>query len=377
MAIALKTTEAAAQSRVHRAVEKLRRFFIKRGVILPAAVLTAAISANSVHAAPVALAKSVTAVAIVKGAAASGSTLILVKGAMNLMAWTKAKMAIVAASGLIVATGVAVESEWIKNIVYSGDSNQTKLWHSRGSKGIQTLFRVLESPTNDHDTRMRAASVLGQLGNEYNDKSAIPELINLLKNEKDDSVRALELSYFEIPIQNMDEKDKDALFPELIPALQSVDISVRNNALVALQYYPNQAQIVVPLLVKSLQDSNPRVRLTAVKALNKIDPQTAATSKCVAVLVGCMTAPPGRTPGVANAAVMMLGELHREPDLAVPALIQGLQSENAFVRQNSAYALSCFGAEAKPAVTALLKALEDSDANVRHQAGAALKRING
>jgi hypothetical protein len=48
----IKVSEAAAQRRVLRAVEKLRRFFTKRGVVLPAAVLTAAISANSVQAAP-------------------------------------------------------------------------------------------------------------------------------------------------------------------------------------------------------------------------------------------------------------------------------------------------------------------------------------
>jgi hypothetical protein len=53
------------------------------------AIIAGAISANSVQAAPVALAKSVTAVAIAKGAAASGSTLTLIKGALKIMAWTK------------------------------------------------------------------------------------------------------------------------------------------------------------------------------------------------------------------------------------------------------------------------------------------------
>jgi len=102
---ALNITEAAAQSRVHRAVEKLRRFFTKRGVVIPAAVLTAVISANSVQAAPVALAKSVTAVALAKGAAASASTLILVKGALKLMAWAKAQTAIVIGAAVLLAAG--------------------------------------------------------------------------------------------------------------------------------------------------------------------------------------------------------------------------------------------------------------------------------
>ncbi len=103
VAAALKVNETAAQKRVHRAVEKLRRFFTKRGIILPAVVLTAAISANSVQAAPVALAKTVTAVAIAKGAAASGSTMALVKGTLKAMVWAKAKMGILIGAGLLLA----------------------------------------------------------------------------------------------------------------------------------------------------------------------------------------------------------------------------------------------------------------------------------
>jgi RNA polymerase sigma factor (sigma-70 family) len=105
VAVALKVNETAAQRRVHRAVEKLRLFFTKRGVALSGVAITGAISANSVQAAPVALAKSVTAVAIGKGAAASGSTLTLIKGALKIMAWTKAKTAIVAAVAVILAAG--------------------------------------------------------------------------------------------------------------------------------------------------------------------------------------------------------------------------------------------------------------------------------
>src|ERR1019366_593092 len=47
----------------------------------------------------------VTAVAIAKGAAASGSTLTLIKGALKLMAWTKAKTAIVTGAIVLLAAG--------------------------------------------------------------------------------------------------------------------------------------------------------------------------------------------------------------------------------------------------------------------------------
>ncbi len=104
----LEINADAAQMRVTRAVEKLRLFFIKRGVTVPAAIMTSAISANSVQAAPVALAKTVTAVAIAKGAAASGSTLTLIKGALKIMAWSKVKTAIVASVAVILATGTTL-----------------------------------------------------------------------------------------------------------------------------------------------------------------------------------------------------------------------------------------------------------------------------
>ena len=60
--LALGASEDAAEKRVNRALEKLRKFFTKRGVSSTTATIAGAISANSVQAAPVALAKSVTAV---------------------------------------------------------------------------------------------------------------------------------------------------------------------------------------------------------------------------------------------------------------------------------------------------------------------------
>jgi RNA polymerase sigma factor (sigma-70 family) len=105
VAAAMKTTEAAAQSRVHRAVEKLRKFFTKRGVNSTASVIAETISTHSVQAAPVGLAKTISAVAVAKGATASISTLTLIKGALKIMAWTKVKMAVVAGIGILIAAG--------------------------------------------------------------------------------------------------------------------------------------------------------------------------------------------------------------------------------------------------------------------------------
>ncbi len=102
---ALSASEDAAKMRLNRAVEKLRLFFTKRGVVLPAAVLTAAISANSVQAAPAVLAKTATAVAVAKGVTAVGSTAALIKGALNIMAWAKAKTAMVVGAAVLLVVG--------------------------------------------------------------------------------------------------------------------------------------------------------------------------------------------------------------------------------------------------------------------------------
>jgi uncharacterized protein (TIGR03435 family) len=104
---ALGVSEDAAKKRVSRALDKLRQFFHQRGVDSTTAAIGETISANSIQAAPVALAKTVTAVALAKGAAASTSTLTLIKGALKIMAWTKAKTVFVVGAGILLAAGTS------------------------------------------------------------------------------------------------------------------------------------------------------------------------------------------------------------------------------------------------------------------------------
>ena len=107
VAAAMNITGAAAQSRVHRALEKLRMYLSKRGVNSTAETIARTISANSIQAAPAMLVKSVIAVALAKGATTSISTSTLIKGALKLMAWTKAKTAVVVAVGILFVAGTA------------------------------------------------------------------------------------------------------------------------------------------------------------------------------------------------------------------------------------------------------------------------------
>jgi len=104
---ALGASEDAAKMRVNRAVEKLRRFFSRRGIVVSVAILTAAISANSVQSAPATLAKTAATVALAKGATASTPTLTLIKGVLKIMAWTKTKTAIAAGVAALLVAGTA------------------------------------------------------------------------------------------------------------------------------------------------------------------------------------------------------------------------------------------------------------------------------
>jgi len=159
--VALGASEDAAKVRVGRALEKLHRFFNRRGISSTTAIIAGEISANSVQAAPVALAKSVTAMAIAKGAMASTSTLTLIKGALKLTAWTNAKTAIVTGAAVLLAVGggtaiyeaqqnptagdpVELRVKWMVGKKYEshGESNHSEIIKSPGqSQPVQSGYK--------------------------------------------------------------------------------------------------------------------------------------------------------------------------------------------------------------------------------------------
>ncbi len=139
----LGMSEETARKRTGRAVEKLRAFFGRRGVGVTAVVLAGILSANAVHAAPAALASSVTTAAVVKGAAASTSTLTLIKGALKLMAWSKAKTAVVAALVLLLAAGTTT----------------VVVVKERDARRIEKMWRINKDLAPD---RIRRAAAHGQ-----------------------------------------------------------------------------------------------------------------------------------------------------------------------------------------------------------------------
>src|SRR5882724_4439163 len=112
---ALGIDASTARKRVERALEKLRRIFVKRGVVVTLAALGGTLAANAVQAAPQGVGTLAAALAI-KGTAATASSSALVSSTLKLMAWAKAKTALVAGLGLLLAAGTtAVTLQEIKS----------------------------------------------------------------------------------------------------------------------------------------------------------------------------------------------------------------------------------------------------------------------
>jgi hypothetical protein len=79
---------------------------MKRGITLSAAAIAGAVSANSVQAAQIGLATSVT-VAAIKGTNVTTSTLTIIKATIKIMTWTKFKAAFAGVVAALLATGAA------------------------------------------------------------------------------------------------------------------------------------------------------------------------------------------------------------------------------------------------------------------------------
>jgi len=146
----LNINEPAAQKRVNRALEKLRKFFLKRGVNSTTATIAGAISANSVQAAPVGLAKTISVVAVAKGTAAGTATLILVKGALKIMAWTKMKTAIVVGVSVLLVAGTTTVTV-IETQKYNDDQWDKGEVSTRILENAPHIVKIIPSKFSNND----------------------------------------------------------------------------------------------------------------------------------------------------------------------------------------------------------------------------------
>jgi RNA polymerase sigma factor (sigma-70 family) len=108
---ALGVNEDAAKMRVSRALDKLREFFVRRGITMSAGALALALAENSIQAAPGGLAASVVSAAagVAQSSALAVSGTTMMKGVLHMM--SSAKVSLVIGLGAAAVVGM----QWRQN----------------------------------------------------------------------------------------------------------------------------------------------------------------------------------------------------------------------------------------------------------------------
>jgi len=305
------------------------------------------------------------------------------------------------------------ESQWITNIVYgmslSEDQNkeQVQRWRDFEPEGLRVLERGLAPnrgrtyqniygrlasmlpgpllrllptppPKTVGGTRHCVVDLLCRMGT--NAHPAWPAVARTLSDE-DPLVRSRAVTFFTHPeadkafLNQMPAKEKKKLLPLFISAMEygGWHWNLRNNAALALKYYPEHALLITPALVKSLQDPSPYVRLSSADALNRVDPAAASKAGAVAVVAQLLQNPDYQLSGPAAFA---LRQFQQDADLAVTALIEALHGTNSSVVGASAvWSLEwAFPKQADRIIPELRKAAERKD-NAGGYAKGALKSL--
>jgi RNA polymerase sigma factor (sigma-70 family) len=169
--VTLGTSDDAAQKRVSRAVERLREFFVKRGVTVGASGLVVVISANAIQAAPVGLAVTIsTTVALAATTIGTTATTIASKA----IAMTPLQKALIAAAlAAAVGTGIyeARQASTLRSQVQTlqeqqvpfAELDQLRAEKERVANGVQADADELKQLRNERDELLRLRGQVGVL----------------------------------------------------------------------------------------------------------------------------------------------------------------------------------------------------------------------
>lgn len=282
-------------------------------------------------------------------------------------------------------------SWWIETITY-GEEEQIAQWCEFGEDGVRVLVTALNGARRPGDkfyrrvyammerflpevtrralrpapvhynrgTRARITYVLAGLED-------FPELVipAMLRSFRDDhaSVRMLAVSYFTrgendtAPLATMERRTKRKVLRELLPLMSDPSSGVRNNAALALGYFPEEAGPVAAALIPALRDPDARVRVVAAGSLQKVSPDEAVKAGVIPVLIRILEEEDDQ---IGYRAVEFLGLYAQETELTMPALLAALDHESGLIRSYAAIALGNFPAFASDIVP-ILRADHDSD----------------
>jgi RNA polymerase sigma factor (sigma-70 family) len=136
-------SDDAAQKRIHRALEKLRNYFAKNGVALPAVALIPAISEHAIHPPPAHLTANITA--LTSTVATTGGSFTFLQ-LLALMSQTKIKTSLVVVVLLVLASTLALHP-WTEETPVANNSNAGSRVNAPASVApINTPPKIIESP---------------------------------------------------------------------------------------------------------------------------------------------------------------------------------------------------------------------------------------
>jgi HEAT repeat protein len=225
-------------------------------------------------------------------------------------------------------TSSTLKADWLDDL-YSQNPRDVEAASEEvaalGARALPAVQAALRDPNSEAERikgALKACGIIGQAA-----APAIPEVAALLSEPGVTSEAAIALSYM----------GKEAL-PPLRDALKHSDSIVRREALRSIGKLKDRAplnmSVVMPLLIRGLDDPDPSVRAVA---------------------------------------ATYLGIIHEVPEEAVPALTDA----DAEVRRSAAAALASFDADALPALPELQRASTDRNEDVAREASRTIVKLQG
>jgi HEAT repeat protein len=233
--------------------------------------------------------------------------------------------------------------------------------------GLGEKRLLLESLKDHRDAPFRKAIALAMGPADSETRAGIPVLGKALRDEDVSARRAAAAALWYLAAHD------EGTVAALARALADRDAKVRLLAVETLSAAGPKAKSALPALIRSLRDADAEVRTAAVEGLWMIGPDAKT------VVLALAASLKGEDPEAAKAVAFALAQIREGATQTRPAIIEMLQHENAIARQLAADALGRLGkADAvDPAiVAALVRALKDTDSQVRRAAAEALKKVD-
>jgi hypothetical protein len=302
-----------------------------------------------------------------KSAAASGSTLTPIKGALKIMAWTKTKTAIAVCATILLATGtsIVVKQNYFGEPRYQG--MRLGAWLER----ISVISEARRTPMTDHDRVQlsQAQDAVRHIG-----VRAIPQLLKWA--DATNEIRLYSMPAYQmarIGFQTLGPAAQPAV-PRLANLLTNKSPLLRGNALVDLAAIGNGAASALPSVLKCLTtDPVLYIRYWAAGLVGSIG--TNDPDQVIPVLASLLN--PTNDPTLRINSMESLTKFQAQADQVVPILAGLLNSTNDLdTRVNGLQYLARFRALARSAVPTIVLCLNDESPAIRMAATNALRVID-